>query len=373
MKRILFVAAFATLLAAGCQKTEIINHVPGDAMTFSTGMGKLTKASEATPNPDATFDGNVNLQAQDFRVWAYYAADDPNTVGAVANGIYDNINGITVGYTDPAEGADKGTWTTTTDYYWPGVGKALKFFAVSAPGQTVEVKAAEATVTVGPYTIDPLTPNVDIMVADFVQQSQEDSKEVALNFHHTFAKVEFCFQTTAQTTENVFVQSLVVEDLKNVGTLGVTATETVAGTQTTVLPKWGETSGEVDFTDDWTTVATAEAGFPADYTPAKPLPEGETLVVDNTAMRLNAIDEADVFTTWLMMPQTISNKQVSITYLINNRQFVSVFPLYTDSLTEWAENQYIKYTITLSPYKISFVPDVKDWAPVDGNNVEMEN
>ena len=86
-----------------------------------------------------------------------------------------------------------------------------------------------------------------------------------------------------------------------------------------------------------------------------------------------AVDEADVFTTWLMMPQPISTKQVSITYLINNRQFVSVFPLYTDSLTEWAENQYIKYTITLSPYKISFVPDVKDWAPVDGNNVEMEN
>ena len=51
MKKILFLAASAILLAAGCQKTEVLNQAIGDPMTFSTGMGKLTKADS---NPVAT-------------------------------------------------------------------------------------------------------------------------------------------------------------------------------------------------------------------------------------------------------------------------------------------------------------------------------
>ena len=38
MKRIFFVALAATLLAASCQKTEIINPAGGNVMTFSTNM-----------------------------------------------------------------------------------------------------------------------------------------------------------------------------------------------------------------------------------------------------------------------------------------------------------------------------------------------
>jgi amino acid transporter len=44
MKKIFYVALSATLLAAGCQKTEVLNPVGEPTMTFTTGMGKLTKA-----------------------------------------------------------------------------------------------------------------------------------------------------------------------------------------------------------------------------------------------------------------------------------------------------------------------------------------
>ena len=68
MKKILFVAFAATLLAAGCQKTEIINRV-GDRIGFSTQLDKITKS---VGTADAANDGEENLLAQDFRVWAYY-------------------------------------------------------------------------------------------------------------------------------------------------------------------------------------------------------------------------------------------------------------------------------------------------------------
>lgn len=83
MKRILFVALSATLLAAGCQKTEIINPVNSNVMTFSTNMSKLTKAGQQ----DAEKTGEVNLQEQNFRVWAYCAYEDQNTTAVEMNSI----------------------------------------------------------------------------------------------------------------------------------------------------------------------------------------------------------------------------------------------------------------------------------------------
>ena len=116
MKKIFFVALGATLLAASCQKTEIINHV-GDALTFSTGMGKLTKADDAG---DMT-----TLKSQNFSVWAYYAADDQHTNGDDTHAVYGGIDNVVVSF------GDNDKWGTTEQYYWPGVGKELIFFAVS--------------------------------------------------------------------------------------------------------------------------------------------------------------------------------------------------------------------------------------------------
>jgi hypothetical protein len=77
-------------------------------------------------------------------------------------------------------------------------------------------------------------------------------------------------------------------------------------------------------------------------------------------------DPAQVFATWLMIPQSVEGKKVEITYLINERQFKSVFAL-DANLTDnkWDDNQYIRYTVTLAPNIIKFVPEVDGWDQYD--------
>ena len=93
MKKIFFVALGATLLAASCQKTEIINQVPGESMTFTTAMSKLTKA---VGESDADkVDGMDNLKAQDFKVWAFCAYED--AINDVNFGdVYDEMEALDV-------------------------------------------------------------------------------------------------------------------------------------------------------------------------------------------------------------------------------------------------------------------------------------
>ena len=374
MKKILFAALAAAFLATGCQKTEIINRV-GDSMTFSTHMGKLTKANGtalATNN-----DGLLNLQAQDFRVWAYGAYEDENTSKTEMNTMYDDISNLLVSYTVP-EGATKGTWGTTKEYYWPGENKALKFFAVSANSAflTDAESPVEITLTsnetgvvlpslvVKSFTVDnganenTVGPNVDLMVADFVQQHQE-KKVVNLNFRHTLSKIEFVFKTLAakenETAPTVYVQSLKVDDLQTSGTLTVTPKEETSLETNTNTPsavaevnlKWNQADTKATFTDKYTETVT----FDTDVE--------ETAKADNTALKLTTGEQ--MFATWLMLPQNIEGKKVEVTYVINKRQFKSVFALDKGSLSAWSPNQHVKYTVTLAPNVISFDPTVSEW------------
>lgn len=381
MKKIFSVALAATLLAAGCQKTEVINYV-GDRIGFSSELAKLTKA---TGTADAEEEGEVNLLAQDFRVWTYYVEADANT-GANANDDYDGMIDMQV-FAPGTEGKSATGWSTDKDYYWPGKGKDLKFFAVSGveEGKATVDKVAN-TITVSQFTVEDGTKaNTDLMVADFVQQSQEDNnKQVPLSFNHALTKVEFLFQTTSSTQETIYVQRLEVAGLKNTGKLTVSTTTTNFGTANSDEPiiaslnltneSWTETSGTVNFVDDYD---LSDADCPTDYTPAgaadseDKIPAGEK----QKAMKLDAVNGADVFTTWLMIPQTVEDKTVKVTYLIDNRQFVASFPL--DGITDktWVVNQYVKYTVTLAPNKISFSANVKPWNEDDielGDESEVE-
>ena len=420
MKKIFFVALGATLLAAGCQKTEIINPV-GNPIGFTTDLGKITK----TAAPDADNDGYVNLDAQNFKVWSYYAYSEAlNDIVFGTN--YDGMKALDVAYVynpDAETDALKHVCSTTKEYYWPGTGKDLDFFAVStekawATTPTLEEKAPEAgvyvaftnltgangaevnpearTMTVNNYVVDNGNPNDDLMVADFVRQNQgENGKAVALNFHHTLSKVEFLFTTSVGDDMRVLVQSVEVEGLNNAGTLNVTSAypngerpakpETGEYEDAVIYPvtvTWPTTTGSVKFTDD----------YPTDYTAWK-FGDGEDaskieLVggkkVDPTATEGDYFDEnfdkkamaldatAKRFCTWLMIPQSVEGKTVTVTYIINNRQFKSVFALDKGLADKkWDVNQYIKYTVTLTPNMISFTPSVDVWKPA--TNVEHTN
>lgn len=390
MKRIFFVALGATLLAAGCQKTEIINPVGGNVMTFSTNMSKLTKAGQQ----DAEKTGEVNLQEQNFRVWAYGAYEDQNTTAIELNNIYDGISNLDVTYT-PANGEIPAAWGTAKEYFWPGVGKELKFFAVSdgkaSTASNVTIGTDINSLTVADFEVTPGAYNTDLMVADFVKQHQGD-KVVDLKFHHALSKVQFVFKTVATGDATVYVQDLVVRDLETKGTLNVAPkpaetpengeengtqtqadgeTTTYVGEVTPVKFTWAlptSSTSLANFEDDWTTaVADTDTDFPANI-------DGVAATeTDKVAMKVTVTGtDSQVFTTWLMLPQSIVGKKVEITYLINERKFTSIFPLETTSLKAWEDNQYVKYTITLAPNLISFNPSVEDWTTPE-TNVDYQN
>lgn len=396
MRKVLFLAVSATLLAAGCQKTEIINPV-GDhpAMSFSTDFGKLTKAA------DANVDGLVNLKAQDFRVWAYAAHDFDNTPlnDVTEVGIYDKMEDIKVE-------DDGSAWDPGKQYFWPGNEKSLYFFAVSdtyeflgdvgKPDEETKVspvtitmtnevvdnvtQAAPTTMVIADYLVDSNNPNNDLMVADFVKQHQDQNdKKVNLNFRHTLSKVQFLFVTNPVEDISVFVQKLEVVDLLTKGDLTVTPgtftpNAELGGVEVaTVSFEWdlegddeGETAVDADFVDDYVTAYTGE-DFPAKIEGEAPTDE------DKKAMKITATgtqeSPAQEFATWLVLPQDITDKTVKITYLINERKFTNEFAL-DKGLAAWGVNQYVKYTINLSPNLITFDASVDEWTtdPEDGIN-----
>ena len=382
MKKFFFLAIAASLLAAGCQKTEVLNQVnpvDGTSMTFAPNMGKLTKAAEST--------GMANLEQQDFRLWAYYVAADPNR-GAGANSIYDSMENIAV--TNGTEG-----WGTSPVHFWPGKGKELRFFAVSADSDTygaekskstdaenatrVSITTGESsTLTVTNFVVSNTAPDVDLMVADFTTGQQRNgdkgNNNVDLKFRHALAKVQFLFKNEMAKDNDpnpVIVQHMYVSNIINKGTL-------------TVIDK---TSESLPFTWEPSSVTTDKARFGGDFTSNTSLPvhivpaenleqyTGKKGAADYkqvpTGNEMLLTVGAQIYDTWLVIPQTVATSaddktglQVVIAYLIGNRQFVATFPLYSQNASAWNPNQYIKYNISLSPNMIGFNPTVEDWTPV---------
>ena len=367
MKKILFAAFAASLLAAGCQKTEIVGTTPvnGPAMTFSTEMKKITKVD--SPDAAAT-ETNANLEAQGFNIWAYADYDVTNSTNIGTNGIYDGMFGWFVDY-------DNG-WKPNKKYYWPGTGKDLRFFAVSSitteeedgvitsrkSKYTIKVEPGIGTkrgddtddgnpsIEINGFVVDKENPDEDLMVADFVKQNQTKDV-VTLKFHHTLSKVQFLFKTTPdivigeggqETTiiPDVTVKSIAVEDLVNKCDLTVSKDD--KSMNVSLVDK--------DFLYKYKNDQTDLEDF-----------------IHTGDMKLSS--DAIVYDTWLMLPQDISEKKIKINYQINERAFEAVFNLTgnVEGFDKWARNQYIKYTIDISPNKIKFTASSSTWTKFDGD------
>ena len=346
MKKILFLAVSAILLSAGCQKTEVLNPYVGDSMTFSAGMGKLTKADNLTDTPE--------LQNQGFKTWVYAAyADQIN--GVTVGKIHDRMEGIDVTYKDNA-------WGTTEEYFWPANEDDLDFFAVSTrrpwaqpaagessavegvsvtivpvadTGNGVAAEVTTSTMTVNDYSVDSNAAADDLMVAGFLRaDSKTYAKTVPLQFKHALSKVIFKFDTNrteeGKVADVVSLQGLSLDAMSIAGDL------TVNGPYN-------------NLTLTWAPDADKTAVFSGTYTSDN--------VLSST--------EKKTFATWLVIPQTLGEKMATITYKINEKPFTYKFKLAIDNLTAWGPNQVITYNINLSPNKITFAPVVDPWENVD--------
>lgn len=391
MKRILFATFAASLLAAGCQKTEVIKSTNAPAITFSTEMRKITKAD---PKADAVAD--ANLHAQGFKIWAY--ADFPleNVTNVETDPenenylIYDGMANWSVSYNEST-----GWSAAEKEYYWPGTKKSLRFFAVSAK-ESYNVNITNGIISGETPSIiisnfEVKDGNEDLMVADFHKQHQgQDSRVVNLDFHHTLTKVEFKFKTTVPTdlaqgesAPKVFVQKLELKNLNYKGELTASANNNFASPSPDV-----NTAEELTVQFDWEPTAdiksfvsngpTGNALTDEDSLPAKIIGiDGKEINTSGQKAPLLKA-EAETYATWLMLyHESIVNeddndetndKLIVVTYVIDDRQFEAKFPLAgkkadgSAQIPSWNVNQYITYTIDLSPNMISFDASSTDWA-----------
>lgn len=375
MKKCLVAIVFVASMVAGCQKTEIYREAQ-TKMQFAGEIQKQTKASGEAPSA-ATETPIANLQAQDFRVWAFQNWDDPLTTETnEINSVYDKISNLLITY-KPAAGNVNAKWDTGKDYYWPGTGKSLKFYAISSSNWTPkEVDATKVenvsithtdgstalgTMTITDFTVGPKADN-DLMVADACIQMQDGStavdgvivgNTVSQTFRHALTKVRFSFITTTTTTP-VFVQSVTTTAMVNKGDLTVTFGNKIGFAWTT--------EGNVPFSDDCDT----EIAFSAkevtkvwlkDADEATPVEE----LTDNDGITLNDQKYTPI-DTWLMIPQSLANQTVTITYILKDRQFSRTFPLaVSNDLTAWAPNQFVDYKVTIAPNMIDFDATVEGW------------
>lgn len=407
MKKVLFVAIIATLIAVGCEKTEIINPNLGTEILFSPELGKLTKADEVAK--DAT------LKTQGFKVSAINAYEDLYTTDIEFNSVYREMNNLQFIY-----GTNGWALQNGQSYFWPGTGKDLVFLAVSSKTTGVVIPAIpdpeEATeedfgisgtpvkdanekptgaysgITVNNFTIPDFTvtppsyvkeagenlgdqtgADDDLMVANVVIQNQDDYQEdvvvkgqVKLDFRHTLSKVQFVFTTNTTTDYPVTVNKVEIKDVINKATLGVGVSFAEGSRTSTNTYDWSPsgTDNDVYYFAEKNATTPNYTDFVIDYN-----------------LSLDATQELP-YATWLVIPQSLEGKMVSITYTIadnNNKdaggiaatsQFTSVFPLYTSTLTAWSRNQYVRYKINLSPNLITFNPVVtEDWS----TNTDVEH
>ena len=329
MKRILFVALSATLLAAGCQKTEIINPV-GNQINFSTDMGKLTKVAGVTPSADAGV-SLVNVQKQGMSIVAYKAYDGESDLYGKMSANYSSSS-----------------WTPGATYYWPGTEKDLDFYAVSGYDiyDTENVYVTNGGVlTMANFTLNQADP-VDLMVANKVTQNQSDLT-VDFTFNHALSLVEFYF-ANANTAEglDITVKSVKLSSVVNKASFTGTVTD-------------GFSEGH-DW--EWTPAADAAAAY----------------TTTATALTLAPNKDLTLFSTNLFIPQTIFDTdksiklQAEVSYSMNNLNLTQTIDLGSSEHATWAVNQHVKYNVKFAAAgEISFTAQVVNgWASTVTPDVE---
>lgn len=383
MKKILFLAVSAVLLAAGCQKTEIQNEAK-TPIGFSSQMGKLTKADA----PNAEHSGQYrNLYEQNFKVWGYFAT--ANDINYDLNELY--LEGVQVKGRETST-TDSYTWYTEDIYYWPGKDKELDIYAVSSwenadqgyaltladtqyPNNNIAIDPVNRTLTVKDFVVKSSADN-DLMVAPMIRQDQDDAKEVKPAFQHALTKVLVKFMRAGEYP--VYVVSAKTSPIKSKATLTVTNTEPTSTTGpkvSTATLSWGEQSIPEEY--------SAQCG---DTFVEIPNVVGHAEKTTFTGVELKIEDGEAIpvtFGSWLLLPQEkdatvadsdpLADVYLDVEYIVAGNYILQRFMLKAGTVDEWKKNQQTTYNVTISPDDITFVPDVKDWSSDKTQTDEFAN
>lgn len=380
MRKILFMAVSAVLLAAGCQKTEIKNEML-TPIGFNAHMGKLTKAPNA-----ANTDVYTNLYEQGFQVWSYFAGPE-NDLNYEINEPYFEEGSITVTVNDRS--ANPATWTTEETYYWPGKGKELDLYAVSSYKSdydltidgNVVVTPGKKKVEINDFVVDADADN-DLMVAALIRQDQDDAVYVKPHFEHALTKVLVKFRKTAAC--EVYVVKATTSPIDSKATLIVSNTDPTSlaeggnGSALVSTPTftWGEPSDEKEYSAQCAESTVSKEGVIMEDGTTNTV-EGlvqlkhatEAIVGEDQQVITPASDGYITYGSWLLLPQeSIENFYLDVEYIVNGYYITQRLEL-DKGVSAWARNQQTTYNVTISPDYIEFEPDVQEW----GVNTEKPN
>ncbi|MBQ7998975.1 MAG: fimbrillin family protein [Bacteroidales bacterium] len=213
MKKIL-ISILALVAVTACNKEEIVDANPGDAIAF--GNAFVDNATKAATDPSL---GTTDKPLTAFNVWGTVTNTSGAPVAIFAN---DNVSG-TVG--------ENSTWncTTKTQYWIEG---AKYNFAALVNAVDVKLGANLLPEEVS-YTADGSTDLLYAKSTEYTGQKAGSNVKVALTFEHLLSKAKFTVTNTTEDTDYSY------------SVTGIKITNTLAsGTYTVSTEEWAATERE---------------------------------------------------------------------------------------------------------------------------------
>lgn len=440
MKRIVYIATMVALLATACQKTDVLN-VAEDSIEFDTQVGKLTKADEYDKLGTLKTQGFRVWAVADFTL----GTDTDGEIYRGMNGLLVKPTDTGWGYAEtsqkyfwPAAGkylyfytlsANDDNWLKSVSYNTHFT-KATEVTGLDLPIFTVTDEANDDVMVADHIRQDKV--------------SEPNKKVVKPQFRHTMTKVEFNFrqgiagtlETSASEATNVILKAIEIggyegatglvfkgnldvtygfEDASNTTpfkwTPSVTETDIKSFSKIptalhTIVKKGGaivpvlteapatakENDLYVEETTDgrnimkyvgsaWVLAETHVKGTDGVWVAS--LGEGQEAEYETfVGEKLEAVESYDNFVTWYMIPQTLGDKTVKISYVADGKHLDQEFKLSGTTTTPitWTEEKCVKYNVTIAPHKIEFNPTVGEWDKFgattenpDGTDIDMNN
>ncbi len=371
VKKVFLFALSATLMLAGCSKTEVASVKEGsDVISFQTIVG-----SQKTK---ALINSQVYPTDETFGTFAYFNAS--GTTFPTDAEVY--IPESEVKYV-PASGSTAAYWSTDTKYYWPKQG-TLAFFSYSPYDELNAVTDCDVTngITISNWDVDA-KQTTDVMVADAVSgksynESNGGYQGVPTVFRHKLAqivkitfKTDKTYNTNAEASAAVgdkffYVNSVKINNLDYTG-------KYVSGNQVsgTKQGTWTVTNGSNKRSYTWYSAGT-----------------GDGVAFGETAVEVAANKLTDNTQKYLLLlPQSLptaaaaaDTKNIEITYTIKTcngkdttgptftsetvHKTISFYQIHggtAAAVPSWAINTRYSYTFTVGLDQIKWAPSVVDW------------
>ncbi len=304
---VLFLGLSAMVALSSCTQSEVLEVAEQQAMSFDAFVGKQTKAGPVS---------NLNVKNSTFKVWGY-KTKETSTVTV--------FDGQTVKYED-------GAWGYYPVKYWDHQ-CTYDFYAIS-PASAVSEDDKNAG-----YVEEKEGEKVNkkIIVNDFSIAEQEDlmvatpitghtpGEVVNLSFNHILTNVNF---------------EVVKDENLAAGVKLLDASISLKGIQGDFILDYGIENTKGEWSVDESTTTAHEFN----------MTDAEKIVTKNASAIAGLTD-------LLMIPQTVKNCSLDITYSLDGEEFNRVVELGG----EWNINQKYTYTLTINADIISFTTSVVNW------------